>query len=72
MSQVYGSVTLIMVSGLDDWIYGHLLVQSLLITINYSTITNLPSSQITGTCFVLVLHCTPSILILVLPLTSDL
>jgi hypothetical protein len=36
-------------SGLDDWIYWQLRLQSLLITINYSAIANLPTSQITKT-----------------------
>jgi hypothetical protein len=51
------------------------LLQSFLITINYSAITNLHTSQITRTCSILalVLRCTPITLILVLPqLTSDL
>jgi hypothetical protein len=43
-------------------------LQSLLITINYSAIANLPTSQTTRTRSVLVLRCTPSILIL-LPLS---
>jgi hypothetical protein len=38
-------------SGFDDWIYWHLLFQSLLITINYSAIANLPATQITRTCY---------------------
>jgi hypothetical protein len=36
-------------SRLDDWIYWHLLLQSLLFTINYSATANLPTSQITIT-----------------------
>jgi hypothetical protein len=48
-------------SELDDWIYWHLPLQSLLITINYCAIANIPTSQITRTSFilVLVLRCTP-------------
>jgi hypothetical protein len=42
-------------SGLDDWGYWHLLLQSLLITINYSTVANLHTSQITRTRCILVL-----------------
>jgi hypothetical protein len=42
-------------SGLDDWIYWPLLLQSLLITISYSGIANLPTSQITRTLSILVL-----------------
>jgi hypothetical protein len=53
-------------SRLDNWLYWRLLLKALLITINYSAIANLPSSQITRTrsIFVLVLRCAPSILIL--------
>jgi hypothetical protein len=40
---VLGSVTNNTGSGLDDWIYWRLLLQSLLITINYSAIANLPT-----------------------------
>jgi hypothetical protein len=36
-------------SELDDWIYWHLLLQSLLFTINYSATTNPPILQITRT-----------------------
>jgi hypothetical protein len=35
---------------IGNWIYWSLLVQSLVITINYSAIANLPTSQITRTC----------------------
>jgi hypothetical protein len=45
--------------GLDDRIYWHLLLESLLITANYSSIANLPISQITRTLSILVLRCTP-------------
>jgi hypothetical protein len=41
--------------GLDDWIYWRLLVQSLFITLNYSAIANLPTSQISRTRSILVL-----------------
>jgi hypothetical protein len=42
-----GSWPIIAGSGFDDWIYKHLHLQSLLITINYSAIANVPTSQIT-------------------------
>jgi hypothetical protein len=42
---------IIMGSGFDDWVYGHFFS----ITVNYSAIANLPTSQITRTCFILVL-----------------
>jgi hypothetical protein len=46
-------------SGSDYWIYWHLL-KSLLVTINYSSVANLPTSQITRTrsILLLVLRCT--------------
>jgi hypothetical protein len=51
-------------SGLNDWIYWHLL-QPLVVTINYSAIANLPISQIirTRSILVLVLRCTPCTLL---------
>jgi hypothetical protein len=41
-------------SRLDDWIYYHLLVQCIVITINYSAIANLSTSQITRKCSILI------------------
>jgi hypothetical protein len=55
LTYVYGSWPIITGSGLDDWIYWRLLLQSLLITINYSAIANLPTSQITRIRSILVL-----------------
>jgi hypothetical protein len=42
---------IIMDSGLDNLIYWHLLLKSLLFTINYSATANLRASQITRTCY---------------------
>jgi hypothetical protein len=37
-------------SGFDDWVYWHFFT----ITVNYSAIANLPTSQISRTCSILV------------------
>jgi hypothetical protein len=46
-------------SDLDDGIYWRLDLKSLLFTINYSAVANLPAPQIAKTCFILVLRFTP-------------
>jgi hypothetical protein len=43
-------------SGLDDWIYYHLLLKSHLIKMNYSAVANPPTSLITRTRCLLSLH----------------